>query len=132
MKFLDANFLISLFVEDHAYNKRAIKIWEKIKQDELIISNSIIQEVITVLNTKIKVQKKILENAYANLNDGKIKIIDDTGLYDETMERILKYYPERLTFFDCLYMELMDQMGIYEIVTFDEHFNLNKDIKIIH
>jgi predicted nucleic acid-binding protein len=29
MIFLDANFLISLFVENHDHNRQAIKIWKK-------------------------------------------------------------------------------------------------------
>lgn len=40
------------------------------------------------------------------------------------------YLPERLPFFDCLYIELMKQLEIKKIATFDKHFN-NKEIKVI-
>ena len=132
MKFLDANFIISLFVEDHKHNKRALEIWKKIKDEDLIISNSIIQEVITVLNVKIKVSKDILKNAYLSLNSEEFLIVDDSELYDETMKGLLTYYPKRLSFFDCLYMEVMEQMGIIEVVTFYDDFDLNENIKRIH
>jgi predicted nucleic acid-binding protein len=33
MIFLDANFLISLFINEHMYNIRALKIYEKIKDE---------------------------------------------------------------------------------------------------
>lgn len=123
MIFLDANFLISLFVEDHNHNKIAVKIWEKIRNEELIISNSVILEVITVLNIKLKVSKDILEDAYINLNDDKFKIVDDIGVYDEGMENLLIIYPKRIPLFDSVYMALMKELEIKEIATFDKHFD---------
>lgn len=129
MIFLDANFIIDLFVdtEDH---QKAVRIYEKIKDEQLIISNSIILEVMTVLNIKLKVSKAMLEKSYMRLNGGKFKIIEDLPLYNEAIERMANYLPERLPFFDCLYLELMEQLGIAKIVTFDKHFN-NKGIKVI-
>lgn len=130
MIFLDANFLIALFIGDHRQNKEAFKIWNKIKHDELVISNSIVLEVITVMNTNLKVSKEILEDVYINLNSNLFNMIDDTIFYNETMERIVDYFPERLSFFDCLYIELMEQLGIIQIATFDKHFK-NKEIEVI-
>jgi predicted nucleic acid-binding protein len=43
---------------------------------------------------------------------------------------MLDYLPERIPFFDCLYIELMQELEISKIVTFDEHFN-NKGIEVI-
>ena len=132
MIFLDANFLISLFVEDHKHNKRAVEIWEEIQNKEIIISNSIIMEVITVLNIKLKVSKDILENAYINLNNDNLKIVDDTGLYDEAMQKVISLYPKRFPFFDCLYMVLMQELGIKEILSFDGDFDNKEGIIRIH
>jgi predicted nucleic acid-binding protein len=104
---------------------------EKIKYDDLIISNSIIMKVITVLNVKLGISKDILEDAYDNLNKDIFKTFDDTELYDEAMEKIIDYYPKRIPFFNCVYMALMENLGIRNIVSFDEHFDLNKNIKRI-
>jgi predicted nucleic acid-binding protein len=130
MIFLDANFIIDLFVDTKNNHKKAVKIYEKIKDKQLIISNSIILEVITVLNIKLKVSKEILEKSYIRLHGGKFKILEDIPLYDETIERMVNYIPERLPFFDCLYLEIMEQLGITKIATFDKHFN-NKGIEVI-
>lgn len=130
MIFADANFLIALFVKDHKFNKRALKIWDKINHENIIISNSIILEVMTVLNIKLKVSKELLEKVYNRLNSGKFGIVEDINLYNNTMERMVNYLPKRLPFFDCLYIEIMKELGINKIVTFDEHFNI-EDIKII-
>lgn len=130
MIFLDANFIISLFIESEECYETAVGIYEKIKDKNIIISNSIIMEVMTVLNIKLKVPKDKLEEIYDKLNDGSFGIVEDIHLYDQTMKRLLNYYPERMSFFDCMYIELMNQMNIAEIATFDKHFN-NKGIKVI-
>ena len=127
MIFLDTNYIIALFIKEHDFHERAVEIFEKIKNRELIISNSIILEVMTVLNIRLKVHKDILEDVFSNLNSDMFEIIEDIGLYYDTMQRMISYYPERLPFFDCLYIELMNQMGIVELVSFDGHFD-NKGI----
>ena len=98
MIFLDANFLMSLFIKTEKNHDIAVKIYNKIKNHHLIISNSIISEVMTVSNVKIKVSKEILEDIYINLNSGLFEIFEDIELYDEAMERQVNYHPERIPF----------------------------------
>jgi predicted nucleic acid-binding protein len=86
----------------------------------------------TVLNIKLKVEKEVLEKTYIRLNKGKFGIVEDINLYNDTMERMIKYLPERVSFFDCLYIEISKQLGIEEIVTFDKHFNNIDEIKVIN
>lgn len=130
MIFLDANFLISLFIQTEEEHNQATNIYEKIKDQPLIISNSIILEVMTVSNIKIKISPEKLRKLYNTLNSGKFGIIEDIHLYDDAIERMLNYHPERLPLFDCLYIEIMKQLGIKKMVTFDKHFN-NKEIEVI-
>ncbi|MDR2623419.1 MAG: PIN domain-containing protein [Methanobrevibacter sp.] len=130
MIFLDTDFLMSFFIDTEVNHKKTVRIYEKIKNERLIISNSIILEVMTVSNIKIKVSKELLEKIYTKLNDGTFRIIEDIPLYDMTMKRQISYLPERISFFDCLYMELMQQLEINKIATFDKHFK-NKGIEII-
>jgi predicted nucleic acid-binding protein len=130
MIFLDADFLMSLFIDTEANHKKATQIYEKIQNEPLVIANSIILEVMTVSNIKIKVPKEKLREIYITLNSGLFDIIQDNNLYDETMERQINYLPQRIPFFDCLYLELMEQLKIKKIVTFDKHFN-NKGVEII-
>jgi len=121
---------MSLFIKTEKHHGMAIKIYEKIKEERLVISNSIILEVMTVTNIKIKVSPEKLKEIYISLNSGLFEIFEDIEIYDDTMERQLSYHPQRLPFFDCLYIELMEQLGIEKIVTFDKHFN-NKGIEVI-
>lgn len=130
MIFLDANFLMAYFIETEDQHEIATKIYEKIKDKQLIIANSTIMEVMNVSNTKIKVSKEKLKEIYINLNNGLFDIIEDIKIYDDAMERQLSYFPERLPFSDCLYIELMEQLKIKQIATFNKHFN-NKGIEVI-
>ncbi|MDR0900997.1 MAG: type II toxin-antitoxin system VapC family toxin [Methanobrevibacter sp.] len=130
MIFLDANFLMAYFIETEDQHNIALDIWDKIKDEELIISNSIILEVMNVSNIKLKISKEKLKEIYISLNSGLFDIIDDTNLYDDTAERQMNYLPERLPFSDCLYLELMEQLEITKIATFDKHFN-NKCVEVI-
>jgi predicted nucleic acid-binding protein len=132
MIFLDANFIIDLFVNSKDNHEKAFNIWNKIKNEELIISNSIVLEVMTVLNIKLKVSEEILEKSFINLNSGKFKIIEDISLYDGALKRQMTYLPQRMPFVACLYIELMDQLKIKEIVSFEKHFDNKENISRIH
>jgi len=130
MIFLDANYLLSLYIETETEHNTALEIWDKIKHKELVISNSIILEVITISNIKIQLEKEKLEGIYNNLNSGRFKIVEDVSFQNNSMKKLLNYLPQRMPLFDCLYIELMEQLGISKIATFDKHFN-NKGIKVI-
>ena len=131
MIFLDANFIMSLLIGNLKEHETATKIYEQIKNQPLVISNSIILEVMTVSNIKIKVPKEKLEDIYNKINSGVFEIIEDISLYDDTLKRQIIYHPKRLPFFDCLYLEVMEQLGITKIASFDKHFNNIKGIERI-
>jgi predicted nucleic acid-binding protein len=128
MIFLDASFLISLFYNGHENQEKAIEIWENIKQKDPIISNLVITEVITVLNVKLKQNKKELKEVYFNLIENFI-ILEDTYLYDKAL-RILLNEKNRIPFFDCVYMAMMEDLEIKEIASFDSHFDKKGIIRI--
>jgi len=132
MIFLDANYILTLLIPTLKQHKRAVKIYEQIKDQRLIISNSIILEVMTVSNIKIKVSKEKLEEIYYKLNSGAFEIIEDITLYDDAIKRQMDYHPERLPFFDCLYLEVMTQLGITKIATFDRHFDKKENISRLY
>ena len=46
------------------------------------------------------------------------------------MKKLLDYLPQRMPLFDCLYIELIEQLGISKIAIFDKHFN-NKGVEVI-
>jgi predicted nucleic acid-binding protein len=44
---------------------------------------------------------------------------------------IFNEHKERLPLSDCIYMAVMEKLKITKIVSFDEHFDLNKNIQRI-
>ncbi|MDR3291377.1 MAG: PIN domain-containing protein [Methanobrevibacter sp.] len=117
-------------MKTNKYHERALEIAKNIKNQEKIISKLVIAEVITVLNIKLKQDKKILSYVYEDLN-GNYTILNDTEVYDKAMNEILKF-KKRIPFFDCVYMALMEDLRINEIASFDEHFDNRKEIVRIH
>jgi len=131
MIFLDANFIIAYSLKRHDDYKRANEIWETLENKDKIISRLTIAEVLNVLNIRLKTNLELTEKVCKFMFDELI-IINDTNYYIKAMKYLKLYYPKRVAFFDCVYMALMEELGINEIATFDEDFDLNKNIKRIH
>ena len=131
MIFLDANFLISLFAKKPKFHDRAVQIWEENESKDKIISKLIITEVVTVLNVKIRENVDLTDYAYNYMNDN-LMIVDDSNCYDLAMKKVKKYYPERIPLFDCVYMALMEDLDIKEIVSFDKHFDNKEGIERVY
>lgn len=121
MIFLDTNYLVSYYIASKDHHKRALEIYKEIKGKKQIISKSIIAETINILHNKIKANFQDIETIYNELNN-KYPVVEDHYLYDRIILRVLKD-KKRLPFFDNLYIVLMEELGIKEIVTFDKHFN---------
>ena len=131
MIFLDANYIIALAITKHKFHERAKEINKNILEKEKIISKLVVAEVITVLNMKIKADNKIIEKTYQKMKNN-FDILEDSYFYDNALEKLLKYNEKDLSLFDCVYMSLMRELGIKEIVSFDEHFDNKEDIIRIH
>jgi len=116
MIFLDANYLVSYYINTEDHHKRALKIYQEIEGKEQIISKSIIAETINILHNKIKANFQDIEKIYNELNS-KYPVIEDQHFYDRTIFRVL-HDKKRLPFFDNLYIVLMEELGIKEIATF--------------
>ncbi|KZX10761.1 type II toxin-antitoxin system VapC family toxin [Methanobrevibacter curvatus] len=129
MIFLDANFLVSFYIEDENNHKRALKIMESSKNKKKIISKLIIGETINILFTKLNVDKNIIKEIYNSLNNN-YTLVDDSYIFDSTIDKIMKS-KKRFPFFDYVYITLMEDLKIKEIATFDKHFNNLDNIKRI-
>jgi len=130
MIFIDANFIIALSVKKHDNYNRATEIWENIQNEEKITSKLIVTEVLNVLNLRLKQNIELSEKVYKFIANN-TKILHDHNFHDKAMEYLKLYYPERLPFNDCVYMALMEDLGIMKILSFDNHFDL-KNIKRIY
>ena len=133
MIFLDANFLINLYVETNNYHERANEIYNLIENEEKVISNLVIMEVITVMNIKLKLDLDLISEVYEELNIA-YKILNDVNFYNKGFAILNGEFnknKERMSLFDCVYVALMNDLGIEKIATFDDHFdNIEGIVKI--
>jgi predicted nucleic acid-binding protein len=127
MIFLDTNFLISFFVNKEKDHERAVEIAKTIENEEKIISKLVVAETITVL--KKKLPTKDIVKIYVVLKD--FTTVEDVHLFDKAFEQFVKYDGE-ISFFDAVYIVIMDEFNIYEIVSFDDDFDNKDRIMRIH
>ena len=128
MIFLDASFLIALFVKNNDWHEQALKTLPNILKKEKIISKLVIAETITHLT--LNLDAKSIREIYNNLLEN-FTIIDENELYNEAMKTFIKY-DATLSFFDSMYITIMKIKKIYEIASFDEHFDNKEGIVRIH
>ena len=127
MIFLDANYLISFFVKKEKDHERAVEIAKIIAHKEKIISKLVIAETITVLKKKLPTKDIIkIYNTLENFTTA-----EDSHLFDKAFKQFVKYDRE-ISFFDAVYIVIMNEFNIYEIVSFDEDFDNKEKIIRIH
>jgi predicted nucleic acid-binding protein len=103
---------------------------ESIKNEDKVISRVIIAETINVLNNKLKLDKNKIEETYTKLIED-YTLIEDHYFYNDALRKTIEW-KKRLPFFDFVIMSVIEDLGIKKIATFDEHFDLNKNIKRIY
>jgi predicted nucleic acid-binding protein len=121
--FLDTNFIVGLFVENDTWHEDAEKLYYKYEKEEMYISNLVIAEAITLM--KLHLEAKEIREIYYNL-PYYFNIIDDSAYYNEAMETFVKY-DSKIAFFDAMYITIMKNLDISEIISFDTDFD-NKEI----
>jgi predicted nucleic acid-binding protein len=89
----------------------------------MYISNLVIEEAITLM--KLHLEAKEIREIYYNL-PYYFNIIDDSAYYNEAMETFVKY-DSKIAFFDAMYITIMKNLDISEIISFDTDFD-NKEI----
>ena len=128
MYFLDTTFMVGLFVSNDRWHPQAVEIYKKIKNHRLIISKLVIAETVTVLKNKIPT--KDIREIYNNIPH-LFEVIDDSQSYDGAMNEFVKY-DSGISFFDSMYVHIMDENNIKEIVSFDSDFDKVNGIIRLH
>lgn len=126
--FLDTTFIVALFVSNDQWHSQSLKVYDNIKNQELVISNLVIAETITVLKNKLKT--KDISEIYHNLSNI-FDIIDDNLIFDEAMDIFTKY-DSTISLFDAMYVAVSKKEGINEIVSFDADFDKIDGIVRVH
>lgn len=120
MIFIDSSFFIAYFNENDQWHEKSLKVANLIKYQEKIISNLIISETVTNIGSLFKgkagdiVYNHLIKN-YNVIYDNKNKSLGAMKIY--------LHYDGTLSFADSLSVQIMDEMNIKEIASFDSDFD---------
>ncbi|MGL6297941.1 MAG: type II toxin-antitoxin system VapC family toxin [Methanobacteriaceae archaeon] len=124
MIFIDSNYIVGLFVKNDNWHEKANAIIDYIDKKEKVTCNLVISETITLINKKIGVDAS--KYVYDYILHNFIIIDEDRELYNKAIETLIKYH--NLSFTDSLIIEIMKELNITEIATFDKHLMRKKKL----
>ncbi|KZX14665.1 tRNA(fMet)-specific endonuclease VapC [Methanobrevibacter cuticularis] len=120
MILVDTNFLVGLYVTNDQWHEAAVKISDEVYNQEKIITDLIISEIITLIASKVGAKES--KNLYYHILDNYQIYEVDRELYTKSINTLLKY-DGTLSLADSLSVEIMKEIGIQEIVSFDKDFD---------
>ncbi len=122
--FVDTSAFFALADETDTNHQEAKRLSKKIGKEklEVVISDHILSETITLIRIKIGFQKALL---FGNrLFDSKITnlIVTEEKMLKEGWNIFSKYDDKNFSFVDCISFAIMMKEGIDTAFTFDHHF----------
>ena len=132
MIFIDSGFLIALFIAKDRWHRKAVKLIdniEKLPKKDKILSNLIIEEIVTMIGSLIGAKEAV--EVYNYIHDNYTIFAENKELYDNSMGIFLKY-DATLSLTDSTNVEIMKKLGIHKIVSFDSDFDKVNGIVRLH
>lgn len=131
MILLDTCFLVSFLVTTEKDHEQAIKISKQFHNDELVITNIVLTETINLLTKKMNRNTKIISKIYKGIKNRFKIIYADEELTERSMQTVVKY-KAKLGLADAINIEVMKDLNIYEIVSFDPDFDNKKNMTRVY
>ena len=119
MIFVDASYIIALIVEKDQWHNDAVRLLEKLKSEDKIITEPMIIESLNLIGSchggkvGVKVFKYIKDN---------FTIFKSNTLLEESLRYYLKF-DGTLSLADCTAIHTMKENNIIEILSFDDDFD---------
>jgi len=145
--YLDANFLVAVFIPGHEFHKTGAKVFAQllISKKELLISPLVMDEAWhaawKTLQDQVPVEKKKSHSVFysdlkqildAVIKNPKMKFVQFDSNLDQGIAQALENIKDYvLGPRDAFHMAIMQDLGISEIVTKDGDFARNSDIQVI-
>ncbi len=119
--FVDANFFIALFYSKDSLHKRAITISKKLKKEsiQLVISNLIFAEVVTVISQRVSRDIAIHAGQEIFKNPAVRMVYIDEYLHNLSWQIFQEISKKDMSFVDCSILGVMRAEGIQKLLTFD-------------
>jgi hypothetical protein len=122
--FVDTSYWIALFDRKDQNHKRSVKLSEQLKTSKIIVSDFVIFETITFLNTSVKNHSLALLFLDFIYEQDNIEVLEiGTVLKKNSLQIFKDYYDKDFSFTDCSSFALMASLNIKNAVSFDRHFS---------
>ncbi|MCL2116625.1 MAG: PIN domain-containing protein [Methanobrevibacter sp.] len=131
MILLDTSYIVAFFAKVDKDHEKALEISEKINNEKLIITDAILIESINLLTKRLNRNTKRIFNIYKFLKHN-IKIIyTNEELIERALQTVIKY-KAKIGLADAINIEVMKDLNIYQIVSFDPDFSNKEGIVRIY
>lgn len=129
MILVDSTFFTAIVNKKDQWYENSLRVAKKIANMDKIVSNLIISESVT--NVSSLLGGKMGKEVYYNIKDNYIIFEENRQIYDNTIHTLL-HYNGTLSYTDCLSLEIMRELKIDKIASFDKDFDKVKGIKRIY
>jgi predicted nucleic acid-binding protein len=126
---LDTTFLLGYFNSNDQWHESALNISDTVDKKDKIVSNLIIAEIIASIGSLLGGSAG--KTVYDHILDNYVVYNENRALYNKAMNTFLKY-DGTLSLADSVSIEIMAELKIYEIASFDSDFDNKKGIIRIH
>lgn len=128
MIFVDASYIIALIIEKDQWHEDAIKLLDKLKSEEKIITEAMIIESINLIGSCHGGKVGYMTFKYIKDN---FTIFKSETLLEESLRYYLKF-DGTLSLADCTAIHAMKENQILEILSFDDDFDKVDGILRLH
>jgi predicted nucleic acid-binding protein len=127
--FIDSSYLIAIALDKDSNKEKALELSELLSE-ECYISDKVINEVVTVVNSRGNYTQAVTVYHYMVDN---FKIVNDYEVanYNEKIIQIFAKYEGNLSFTDSAIIVLMLELGIDDLLSFDHGFKREGRINVI-
>lgn len=125
---MDASYIIALIIEKDQWHGDAIKLLDKLKSEEKIITDAMIIESLNLIGSCHGGKVGYLTFKYIKDN---FTIFKSDTLLEESIRYYLKY-DGTLSLADCTAVHAMKENQIHEILSFDDDFDKVDGIYRVH
>ena len=128
--FVDSSYLIAIALNNDSNTKKALQLKELLLSEECYISDKVINEVITVVNTRGNYNLAVTVYHYMVDN---FKILNEYEIsdYNEKIIQIFEKFEGNLSYTDSAIILLMLEFGIENLLSFDHGFKREGRINVI-
>lgn len=131
MILVDTSFIIAYNIISDTQHDKTMKMKHHLVNNECCITNSILNECVTVSFNKSK-SLEIANNVYYSLIDN-FKVINEYGIekFNSKTLSIFNKHNGKLSFIDASLIVVMHEVNIDYLLTFDKQFKKEDTIKLI-